>query len=106
MIKMVSLYNKLDKTNIGQIRNGFGNGSVEAGNKSKKVVALCADLTGSLKVDGFAKKNPKNFFQMGICEQNMIELPDLSISKEVRDSLEEAQRYRNKLNGVKYGRSK
>jgi len=36
-----------------------------------------------------------------VCEQNMVDLPDLSISKQVRDSLEAAQRYKNKLNGVK-----
>ena len=69
---MASLYNKLDKNNRGAIRSGFGKGLVEASKNNKKITALCADLTDSLKVDGFEKKYPKRFFQMGICEQNMM----------------------------------
>src|SRR6201998_207476 len=53
-------------------RSGFGAGLLEMGKKNPKVVALCADLTGSLKMDAFAKEFPKRFFQVGIAEANMI----------------------------------
>ena len=55
-------------------RSGFGAGLLEAGKKNDKVVALCADLTGSLKMDAFKKENPDRFFQVGIAEANMIGL--------------------------------
>lgn len=53
-------------------RSGFGEALLELGERNSKVVALCADLTGSLKMDAFAKKYPDRFFQMGIAEANMI----------------------------------
>ncbi len=53
-------------------RSGFGAGLSELGKKNPKVVALCADLTGSLKMDAFAKDHPERFFQVGIAEANMI----------------------------------
>ena len=53
-------------------RSGFGAGLTELGKKNKEVVALCADLTGSLKMDAFAKDHPERFFQIGIAEANMI----------------------------------
>lgn len=53
-------------------RSGFGAGLLEAGKKNKNVVALCADLTGSLKMDAFQKEFPERFFQAGIAEANMI----------------------------------
>ena len=53
-------------------RSGFGAGLSELGEKNPKVVALCADLTGSLKMDDFAKKYPERFFQVGIAEANMM----------------------------------
>lgn len=52
-------------------RDGFGEGLLRA-SRNEKVVALCADLTGSLKMDGFAKEHPDRFFQCGIAEANMI----------------------------------
>ena len=55
-------------------RSGFGDGLAELGRENKNVVALCADLTGSLKMDEFAKENPERFFQVGIAEANMIGL--------------------------------
>ncbi len=55
-------------------RSGFGEGLTELGRKNKDVVALCADLTGSLKMDNFSKENPDRFFQTGIAEANMIGL--------------------------------
>lgn len=53
-------------------RSGFGQGLLELGRTNPNVVALCADLTGSLKMDAFAKEFPERFFQMGIAEANMI----------------------------------
>ncbi len=53
-------------------RSGFGAGLSEAGKNNPDVVALCADLTGSLKMDAFAKEHPERFFQCGIAEADMI----------------------------------
>ncbi|MBL7924566.1 MAG: transketolase family protein [Bacteroidia bacterium] len=53
-------------------RSGFGAGLLELGRKNKEVVALCADLTGSLKMDAFAREFPERFFQTGIAEANMM----------------------------------
>ncbi len=53
-------------------RSGFGEGLMELGRTNTDVVALCADLTGSLKMDAFAKEFPERFFQTGIAEANMI----------------------------------
>ncbi|MBX7094231.1 MAG: transketolase family protein [Flavobacteriales bacterium] len=55
-------------------RSGFGEGLLELGRKNPNVVALCADLTGSLKMDAFEKEFPDRFFQTGIAEANMIGL--------------------------------
>lgn len=52
-------------------RNGYGEGLVIAGEKNKNVVALCADLTESTRVEAFAKKFPGRFIQIGVAEQNM-----------------------------------
>ncbi|ANQ48335.1 transketolase family protein [Flammeovirga yaeyamensis] len=53
-------------------RSGFGAGLHELGKMNEDVVALCADLTGSLKMDAFKNDFPERFFQMGIAEANMI----------------------------------
>ena len=53
-------------------RSGFGEGLKQLGQKNPNVVALCADLTGSLKMDAFKDENPDRFFQAGIAEANMI----------------------------------
>jgi len=53
-------------------RSGFGAGLLEAGRLNENVVALCADLTGSLKMDAFEKEFPNRFIQVGIAEANMI----------------------------------
>ena len=53
-------------------RSGFGAGLLEVGKNNADVVALCADLTGSLKMDAFQKEFPERFFQVGIAEANMI----------------------------------
>ncbi len=53
-------------------RSGFGAGLAELGRVNPNVVALCADLTGSLKMDEFKNENPNRFFQIGIAEANMM----------------------------------
>jgi transketolase len=53
-------------------RSGFGVGMLELGRKNPNVVALCADLLGSLKLDDFVKEFPERFVQCGIAEANMI----------------------------------
>lgn len=53
-------------------RSGFGDGLTELGRTNKDVVALCADLTGSLKMNQFKDENPNRFFQIGIAEANMM----------------------------------
>ncbi len=53
-------------------RSGFGAGLSELGKTNPNVVALCADLTGSLKMDAFQKEHPERFFQIGIAEANMM----------------------------------
>lgn len=55
-------------------RSGFGAGLLELGRKNPNVVGLCADLTGSLKMDAFKKEFPDRFFQVGIAEANMMGL--------------------------------
>lgn len=53
-------------------RSGFGAGLTELGQKNEKVVALCADLIGSLKMEDFQKNHPERFYQIGIAEANMM----------------------------------
>ncbi|WP_114779427.1 transketolase family protein [Botryobacter ruber] len=53
-------------------RSGFGAGLAELGRTNPNVVALCADLVGSLKMADFIKENPERFFQVGIAEANMM----------------------------------
>ncbi|HTX87630.1 MAG TPA: transketolase family protein [Bacteroidales bacterium] len=55
-------------------RSGFGEGLLELGRTNPNVVALCADLTGSLKMDAFAKAYPDRFFEVGVAEANMMGL--------------------------------
>ena len=55
-------------------RSGFGAGLTELGRTNNNVVALCADLTGSLKMDEFKKENPSRFLQIGIAEANMMSI--------------------------------
>ncbi|ARV05584.1 transketolase [Polaribacter sp. SA4-10] len=53
-------------------RSGFGDGLTELGRTNPNVVALCADLIGSLKMNQFIKEHPERFFQIGIAEANMM----------------------------------
>lgn len=61
-------------TGSNDTRSGFGEGLHELGKTNPKVVALCADLIGSLKMDAFKKDFPERFFQVGIAEANMMGL--------------------------------
>ena len=61
-----------ENTGNKDTRSGFGAGLHELGKTNKDVVALCADLTGSLKMDAFAAEFPDRFIQCGIAEANMI----------------------------------
>ena len=63
-------------TNTGDkdTRSGFGAGLTQLGQSNKNVVALCADLIGSLKMGDFKKNHPDRFYQVGIAEANMIGL--------------------------------
>ena len=60
--------------NIQDTRSGFGAGLLELGKQNENVVALCADLIGSLKMGDFQKAFPERFFQVGIGEANMMGL--------------------------------
>ncbi|MFC1731951.1 transketolase family protein [candidate division KSB1 bacterium] len=55
-------------------RSGFGDGLLELGKKNKNIVALNADLTGSLKMTGFKESFPDRFFEIGIAEANMMSI--------------------------------
>ena len=63
---------KYSDTGSKDTRSGFGAGLEELGNTNENVVALCADLTGSLKMNAFAEQHPDRFFQVGIAEANMM----------------------------------
>ncbi|CDS92475.1 MULTISPECIES: transketolase family protein [Sphingobacterium] len=63
---------KYTYTESKDTRSGFGAGLLEAGRKDPNVVALCADLIGSLKMNDFIKEFPERFFQIGIAEANMM----------------------------------
>ncbi len=63
---------KYEIQNHQDTRSGFGAGLTELGRTNPNVVALCADLIGSLKMDQFIKENPERFFQIGIAEANMM----------------------------------
>jgi len=65
---------KFEYTEKKDTRSGFGAGLYELGKTNPNVVALCADLIGSLKMDNFVKEFPERFFQCGIAEANMIGL--------------------------------
>jgi transketolase len=62
----------IEVTGNKDTRSGFGEGLLELAKTNKDVVALCADLIGSLKMDAFKAEAPERFFQMGIAEANMI----------------------------------
>ena len=63
---------KYTDTGKKDTRSGFGAGLTALGKSNENVVALCADLTGSLKMDAFKENHPERFFQVGIAEANMM----------------------------------
>jgi len=64
--------NNYTSTEKKATRNGFGDAMTELGRENPNVVALCADLVGSLKIQTFIDENPERFFQVGIAEANMM----------------------------------
>tara|TARA_B100000579_G_scaffold403110_1_gene386872 strand:- start:875 stop:1819 length:945 start_codon:yes stop_codon:yes gene_type:complete len=62
----------MEKFELKDTRSGFGKGLLELGNENPNVIGLCADLTGSLKMDAFEKEFPERFIQVGIAEANMM----------------------------------
>lgn len=64
--------NKFINSGNKDTRSGFGDALTQLGKTNPNVVALCADLTGSLKMDAFKENHPERFFQTGIAEANMI----------------------------------
>ncbi|CAL2083743.1 Putative transketolase C-terminal section [Tenacibaculum sp. 190524A02b] len=71
-ISQHKLMKKYTYTEKKDTRSGFGDGLTELGKTNPDVVALCADLTGSLKMNDFAKNHPERFYQVGIAEANMM----------------------------------
>jgi transketolase len=67
-----TMLKEIKSTGNKDTRSGFGDGIVEAARKNKNVVALTADLAGSLKLNQFMKEFPERFIQCGIAEANMI----------------------------------
>src|SRR5690606_32888371 len=66
------MINDIQAQNEKETRAGFGDGMTELGRNNPNVVALTADLAGSLKLNTFIKENPDRFIQCGISEANMI----------------------------------
>src|SRR5204863_7964237 len=66
------LLKEIQSTGSKDTRSGFGDGIVEAARKNSNIVALTADLAGSLKLNQFMKEFPDRFFQCGIAEANMM----------------------------------
>lgn len=69
---IATLKTKYTFTEKKDTRSGFGAGLLELGRKNPSVVALCADLTGSLKMNAFQDEFPERFFQVGVAEANMM----------------------------------
>ena len=68
----VYLISNLDEAKKEPTRLGFGKGLLTAGLMDSRIVALCADLTGSTKMDLFANEFPERFIQVGVAEQNLV----------------------------------
>src|SRR4030095_402853 len=67
-----NMLKEIQSTGNKDTRSGFGDGIVEAARKNSNIVALTADLAGSLKLNQFIKEFPDRFFQCGIAEANMM----------------------------------
>jgi transketolase len=67
----------VDYRNAGELksvptRNGFGEGLIEAGNRNKNVLAICADLAESTRMEGFKKAHPAQYLEIGVAEQMLV----------------------------------
>jgi transketolase len=67
----------VDYRNAGELksvptRNGFGEGLIEAGNRNKDVLAICADLAESTRMEGFKKAHPAQYLEIGVAEQMLV----------------------------------
>ena len=74
MLEKIIMIQNIVSTGKKATRDGFGDGLLEAGKQHEQIVALCADLVGSLKMDAFIKAFPQRFVQTGIAEANMMGL--------------------------------
>jgi transketolase len=72
MEQKTNMLKEIQSTGNKDTRSGFGDGIVEAARKNENIVALTADLAGSLKLNQFIKEFPNRFFQCGIAEANMM----------------------------------
>jgi len=72
--EQLHLHGYTDATSIQQIptRNGFGEGLIEAGNRNKNVLAICADLAESTRMEGFKKAHPDQYIEIGVAEQMLV----------------------------------
>jgi len=70
-VKLVKNIFEKDSIEQKSTRDGFGRGLVEAGEKDKRVVALCADLSESTRIEWFQKKFPERYIEIGVAEQNL-----------------------------------
>ncbi len=68
------MFSKIEVSGKKDTRSGFGDGILEAARENENIVALTADLAGSLKLGGFIKEFPERFIQVGIAEANMMGL--------------------------------
>ena len=64
----------MEKFELKDTRSGFGQGLLELGHENPNIIGLCADLTGSLKMDAFEKEFPERFIQVRIAEANMMRI--------------------------------
>jgi transketolase len=69
---IISMLSSIQSTGNKDTRSGFGDGILEAARENENIIALTADLAGSLKLNGFIKEFPERFVQCGIAEANMI----------------------------------
>lgn len=74
MLEKINMIQNIVSTGKKATRDGFGDGLLEAGKQHEEIVALCADLIGSLKMDAFINAFPQRFVQTGIAEANMMGL--------------------------------
>lgn len=72
MSNTVPIIADLSKAELVPTRNGFGEGLLEVGQANRNVLALCADLTESVRMEPFAKACPEQFIEVGVAEQNLM----------------------------------